>query len=91
MKTSNSRPHRWISAPFRPFASARPQLSGLIGAVLLLGFVPVNLRANSEDFNNDGKADILFQNKTTRLLNVWFMNGTSLSYTAHQRNCSSAD
>lgn len=30
------------------------------------------------DFNGDGKADLVFQNRTTRTLAVWYMNGSKL-------------
>lgn len=35
-----------------------------------------------DDFNRDGKPDILWRNFSTTALTVWFMNGTALSSTA---------
>ncbi|HZT40538.1 MAG TPA: choice-of-anchor tandem repeat GloVer-containing protein [Chthonomonadaceae bacterium] len=35
------------------------------------------------DVNGDGKADIVFQNKTTGLLAVWYVNGTTASGAAY--------
>ncbi|MDA1276258.1 MAG: FG-GAP repeat protein [Verrucomicrobia bacterium] len=35
------------------------------------------LKANTADFNSDGKADFLYYNEATRVCSVWFMNGTS--------------
>src|SRR3989304_8424342 len=31
------------------------------------------------DFNNDGKTDILWRNKTNGLSTLWFMDGTTMS------------
>lgn len=46
------------------------------------GFLPICGQANTADFNSigdpsHGQADLLFQNKSTGLLKVWFMNGAS--------------
>ncbi len=38
------------------------------------------------DFNGDGKADILWQNSSTGAMQVWMMNGTSLTSTATLAN-----
>jgi hypothetical protein len=62
--------HRGPSLPFR-------RTMGILVATLVLAVNSAVLLANSADFDGDGKADLLFMNKTTRFLSVWFMNGST--------------
>ena len=54
------------------FTSVNPGLPGVSPGAIVA----------QADFDGDGKADILFQDSTTRVLTIWFMNGRTRTATA---------
>jgi len=62
------------------------------GGAVYLSNVPTSWNIEQlTDFNNDGKADIFWRNKSTGEVGVWLLNGTSVLDTAFLPQRSSSD